>query len=681
RFYQDFSGYRDLGAMQIGYRTYFGRYQEGPLESPFSGNLIDLCPTGVYTDKPSRFKGRRWDYQRGPSLCIHCSLGCHTIASARYREMIRLEARFSESVNGYFICDRGRYGFAYANHPERPRRARIGGEEVPWDQAIQTAAERLRKTVQRGGPNSIACLSSSRSSLEAQGMLKHLCQIQEWKRPLYFGDSAIAHKLKNTASRLVEPLAISMREIEKADFIISVGADPINEAPMLALAMRQAFRDGADVAVIDPRPISLPFEFDHLPISLSDTDLLISFLVKGSVSRSSVESLGAEALSFYDAIPSESPFDPLINDRLSRLVPKLQQSRRPALVCGTDIVCETTPEVAADNALLLWATKERAGLFYVMPGPNAFGAALLSSGKQSLMEMVEEIEGGSIRGLILVESDPLLSFPDRKRLEQAIEKLELLLVLDYLNSSSARVAHVLLPTLSLFEVESTFVNQEGRVQSSRKIHAGGIPVAEISAGNHPPRTFRNDIPGGEPRPAWQILTELTHALSSAPQMPINDVWAWLGQENPAFANGRPQDGIRLRAGRDGRNPFSLDWLKDRKGTPPLPDSLELLLVDWTFGTEELSGYSQTLQQVEKPPSLSLHPKDAMRLGLKDRERVTLQLDDGPLEIEVRISEDMASGFMVLPRHRQIEWQRIKKFPVRIPFDRIKKIQYALSRRQ
>ena len=109
RFYQDFAGYRDLGVMQIGRREYFGRAESGRLESPFSGNLIDVCPTGVYTDKPARFKGRRWNFERGPSLCIHCSLGCNTIANARYREMIRLEARVNEAVNGHFICDRGRF--------------------------------------------------------------------------------------------------------------------------------------------------------------------------------------------------------------------------------------------------------------------------------------------------------------------------------------------------------------------------------------------------------------------------------------------------------------------------------------------------------------------------------------------------------------------------------------------
>ncbi|MGB5987549.1 MAG: 2Fe-2S iron-sulfur cluster-binding protein, partial [Desulfobacterales bacterium] len=123
RFYREYAGGGDLGVMGIGARVFFGRKENGILESPFAGNLIDICPTGVFTDKPSRYKGRRWDFERRPGVCTHCSLGCHTVVSARYREVVRLEARFSSAVNGYFICDRGRYGYAYANLQNRPRRA------------------------------------------------------------------------------------------------------------------------------------------------------------------------------------------------------------------------------------------------------------------------------------------------------------------------------------------------------------------------------------------------------------------------------------------------------------------------------------------------------------------------------------------------------------------------------
>ncbi len=63
-----------------------------------------------------------------------------------------------------------------------------------------------------------------------------------------------------------------MREIEAADFILVVGADPVNEAPMLALALRQAWLKGGAVAVLDPRPVFLPFEFEHLPLAPGDLD-------------------------------------------------------------------------------------------------------------------------------------------------------------------------------------------------------------------------------------------------------------------------------------------------------------------------------------------------------------------------------------------------------------------------
>jgi NADH-quinone oxidoreductase subunit G len=672
RFYQEFSGYRDLGAMQIGYRTYFGRYKDGPLESPFSGNLIDLCPTGVYTDKPSRFKGRRWDYQRSPSLCIHCSLGCHTIASARYREVVRLEAHFNESVNGYFICDRGRYGFYYANHPERPRQARINGGGVSWDEAIRTASERIKAITQREGSNSIACFSSSRSSLENQGMVKRLCHMLEWEETGYFEDPSITRKVKSAVSRLSEDLAVSMGEIEKADFILVVGADPVNEAPMLAMAMRQAFRNGAGVAVIDPRPVFLPFEFEHVPLPPSHIDLAMSQLVRGAISRSAADGLGSDALHFYDAVPSEFSFDTLINRHLSRLTSKLQQSHRPIIVCGTDIVRRTTPEIAADNVLFLRAMKQNSGLFYLLPGANAFGAGLLSSGDRSLKQIIEATEKGSVKALILVESDPFSLFPDRRRLEQSFKKLEFLLVLDYLDSKSAQLAHIFLPTQPLFETKSTFINQEGRIQFSKPVHAGGISIEQITAGSHPPRVFRSEIPGSEPKAAWHILEELADAMSSVPKISMDDLWDWLAGENPVFAHLKEDDplgGNRLIPNQSNGIPFSQNW---PERPPSSPNALELLLVDQTFGTEELSNYSITIQNVEKAPCLFMHPKDAMRAGLRDKDRVTLQLDGGPLEMEVSVVENMASGVIVLPRHRQLPWQKVQELPARITFDQIEK---------
>ena len=318
RFYQEYAGYRDLGALQIARRTYFGRFTDGPLESPFAGNLIDICPTGVFTDKPSRFKGRRWNFERGPSLCLHCSLGCNTVGSAQYREMVRLEGRQNEAVNGYFICDRGRYGFSYANHPERPRRARLGGREVPWDEAISAAAFELARISREHGPGAVACMGGTRSSLETQGALKLFCRTQGWRDPQFFWDPALERKVKAAVDRLDERLAVSLRELEAADFIVLVGADPVNEAPMLALALRQAQRRGAKVVVLDPRPVFLPFEFEPLPVPPGQLDAALGALVKGALSAEAAAGLYDPARRFYDALPGQYPGDPALADAPDR---------------------------------------------------------------------------------------------------------------------------------------------------------------------------------------------------------------------------------------------------------------------------------------------------------------------------------------------------------------------------
>jgi len=677
RFYQDFSGYRDLGAMQIGYRTYFGRFNDGPLESPFSGNLIDLCPTGVYTDKPSRFKGRRWDYQRGPSVCIHCSLGCLTTPSERYREIVRIEARFSNEVNGYFICDRGRYGFDYTNHPNRPRQARTGQKEVSIGDTLQEAAEKLKQISQKYGPKAIGCVGSPRSSLENLGMLRRLCQLQGWQEPAYFADSITREKIKNAISGLNSKLAVSMREIEKADFILAAGADPLNEAPMLALAMRQAYRKGATIVVLDPRPVSLPIPFIHLPAPPGELNLFLSLLIKRAIDRSEVEKVGAKILQFYDSIPEKNDLNPQLNERFSSVASKLRESRNPELICGTDIVHETTPALAADLAFLLQAVKGQAGLFYVMPGANAFGAALLSSGNVSVVETIEAIEKGSIKALLLLECDPFYLFPDQERLEQALNQLEFLLVFDYLPSEVAKKASIFLPTLTLFETDSSFINQEGRLQHASLIHYGGIPIGQLTGGNHPPRSFRSDIPGGEVKAAWRVLADLASALSvNGTGISMDELWNWMIQENPGFVKVHPGEksgeGIRILLDQPGEIPFSPEGLLWQAESPVSLDQLELLIADWTYGTEELSSYSKYSGQAETEPFLWMHVDDATRLGLNANDKITLHLDGGVLEIRVQPAENMARGVIVLPRFRQIAWQKLKTSPAMIPLGHIKK---------
>jgi len=653
RFYQEFTGYRDLGAMGIGNRTYFGRYQDGVLESPFSGNLIDICPTGVYTDKPARFMGRRWDFERTPSLCIHCSLGCHTTASARYRELIRFEARFSEAVNGYFMCDRGRFGFPYVNLPDRPRRAVVAGSEVSCADAVRAAAEQLGRL----SPDAVACVGSARSSLETLALLRVLAAMQGWWGPVCFTDEAESRKVRDALSGLAPELAVSLREIEQADFILALGVDPLNEAPMLALAMRQASRRGARIVVLDPRPVELPFSFDHVPLHPDEIEGYTGSLVKPAIDRSA---------------PGEQP--------PGELAGRLRGSRNPVVVCGTDVVRIATPGLAADFARMLRATKERTGLFFVLPGANACGAALVSPDFPSLEAVVDAVEKGSVRALVVVESDLFSRFPDERRLEEALAKLDLLVVADYLATKTAARASILLPGQSHYEAGGRFVTQEGRLQRALPVYRGGSPILQTGGGDHPPRTFRSDIPGGEPRPAWEILADLAGALGGR-KRGWRDLWQRAVEGVPALSQlppleETPEAGIRLKIATSLESPRSRVGATHAEPSGRADENLELILVEWTFGTEELSSLSPHLETVEKSPCLLMQADNAAQLGLKDGERVSLQVEGGAIEVPLSVRANMAKGIVFLPRHRSLPWRKVKRSPVLVVASQIKKLGSA-----
>jgi NADH-quinone oxidoreductase subunit G len=463
-------------------------------------------------------------------------------------------------------------------------------------------------------------------------------------------------------------------------------------------------RKGAHVAVLDPRQVFLPFEFEHLAIAPGGLEAALGVLVKGAVSGNQVpdkEPVGK----YYESLPGQYAGDPVMAERLAALAGILQKSQSPVIVCGTDIVRETTPSVAADLALLMQAAGKDAGLFYLLPGANAFGAALMAApdrteaadgqearwpwgaagqgeplgpGQPALSgaQIMEAINQGEIKALVLVENDPFWPAHDEEQVASALERLEFLVVLDYLPSPAAARAHVLLPTIPVFErTESCFVNQEGRAQSAPPVHFGGTPIAQISPDVHPPRIFLDYVPGSDPRTPAEIFQELTQAAAKFPALAPVDLWAWLGRRNPLFnrvgAIFENSEGMRLVPEAASEQDFATPV--EPPETPP-SDTVELLLVDWTFGTEELSAYSEVIRQVETAPILSMHPKDTETFGLHDGDKIAIRFPKGSFAVQVRVTNNMAPGVAVLPRHRQLDWRKISETPVYLSPQHMEKLQ-------
>ena len=173
RFYADYAGGDDLVAMGIRNQVYFGRHEDGKLESEFSGNLVEVCPTGVFTDKTfKRHYTRKWDLQTAPSVCVHCGLGCNTIPGERYGMLRRIHSRYNGAVNGYFICDRGRFGYEFVNAESRLRSVKVSGQAATAEDAIVHVGDMIAAA--RIGLRRVIGIGSPRASLEANWALRKL---------------------------------------------------------------------------------------------------------------------------------------------------------------------------------------------------------------------------------------------------------------------------------------------------------------------------------------------------------------------------------------------------------------------------------------------------------------------------------------------------------------------------
>ena len=97
------------------------------------------------------------------------------------------------------------------------------------------------------------------------------------------------------------------------------------------------------------------------------------------------------------------------------------------------------------------------------------------------------------------------------------------------------------------------------------------------------------------------------------------------------------------------------------------------MVEWMFGTSEFSAWSDSLSAGITEPHMSIHSKDAQLAGLSDGDRVSVELDNGPLEIGVSVSDRMAQGVLIIPRHQSLDWRKMKDFSVRVLPEKIRRI--------
>jgi NADH-quinone oxidoreductase subunit G len=468
RYYHEYAGGKDLNVFAAHNHVYFGREKDGVLQSPFSGNLVEVCPTGVFTDKTLReHYTRKWDLTTAPSVCNHCSVGCNTIAGERYGELRCITNRYNSEVNGYFLCDRGRFGYEFVNSANRITQPIIRGRAV---EAVDEVAlmEHLRTLMLN---HTLIGIGSPRASVESNTALMKLVG----KENFYQG---IGDSLGFVQKRIVEVMQsgvvqpASIQDIQQADAILVLGEDIWNTAPVMALAVRQGVMKTAAHHALEGRALPPWHDAAVREIMQQEKGFLANCTLAGSpmdeISSCTVhqapDNIARLGFGIANRLNASLTFVQLDNDTQDQaaiIAARLQQAKRPVIISGGGCYNEALVRAAFDIAAALNTPEREVRLAYVMPECNSMGLAMMhaSGFENAVLRATRE---KNITAIVL-ENDLYRNVPAHIA-DVFFNSVQHCIAFDSLNNATTQKAAVLIPAATFAEGDGTLVNYEGRAQ-------------------------------------------------------------------------------------------------------------------------------------------------------------------------------------------------------------------------
>jgi len=260
RFTTEVAGVAEMGATGRGEDMEITSYLEKALSSELQGNIVDLCPVGALTSKPTEFHARPWEYIKTESIDVMDALGSAIRVDSRGREVIRIIPRVNEAINEEWISDKTRHVVdgLKVQRIDRPY-VRINGKLQPatWPEAFAAIAEKAKGT----RTDKIGALVGDLASVEEMFALKELMGKLGSPHIDCRQDGSKLHPKFGRASYLFNS---TIAGIDEADAIMVIGSNPRVEAPVLNARIRKRWlRGDCLTGVLGPKA-DLTYPYNYL---------------------------------------------------------------------------------------------------------------------------------------------------------------------------------------------------------------------------------------------------------------------------------------------------------------------------------------------------------------------------------------------------------------------------------
>ncbi|MFW6691414.1 NADH-quinone oxidoreductase subunit G [Streptomyces sp. MAR4 CNX-425] len=618
RFSNQVAGDPMIELLERGALQQVGTGEGVPFESYFSGNTIQICPVGALTSKMYRFRSRPFDLVSSPSVCEHCAGGCATRTDHRRGKVMRRLAANDPEVNEEWLCDKGRFGFRYAQLPDRLTHPLVrdeNGELTPasWPEALRAAATGLAAARGRAG-----VLTGGRLTLEDSYAYAKFARAALGTNDIDFRARVhSAEEAEFLAARVAgSGRGVTYRALEEAPAVLLAGLEAEEEAPGVFLRLRKAWRKkGLEVYAIAP--------FATRGLTKAGGTLLPA---APGTEPSWLDALGSGAgLGDDGKAAAEALRRPgaviLVGERLAAVRGALSAVVRTAEATGATLAW--IPRRAGERGAV-----EAGALPGTLPGgrsaadPEArretaavWGLAELPAARgRDTGEILDAAAAGDL-GALLVGGVQVADLPDPAKAREALDRAEFVVSLEQRPSEVTERADVVFPVAAVAEKQGTFLNWEGRVRP-------------FEAALKPDQMTRRLAPADQ-----RVLHMLADAL---------DVHLGLPDARTVRAE---LDRLGVPAG--GPRPAPPD---DRAAPLPQPGAGEAVLAGHRLLLDEgrLQEGDDALAATRHEAAARLSPATAAATGVADGDPLAVTGPAGTVTLPLRITEELPDQVVWLP---------------------------------
>jgi formate dehydrogenase major subunit len=686
------------------------------------GECVQACPTGALmpatvvnnANVRTEFADRTVD-----SVCPYCGVGCQLTYHIKNDKLLYVTGK-NGPANENRLCVKGRFGFDYVSNPQRLTQPMIRKEGVPkvphevidptnpwthfrpatWEEALDQAAEGLKKICDREGPKGLAGFGSAKCSNEEAYLFQKLVRAG-------FGTNNVDHCTRlchaSSVAALLEgvgsgAVSATFNECKNSDVIIAIGCNPAENHPVAATFFKQAAKRGAKLIVMDPRGQALKRHAWRMLQFKNGTDvamlnaILNVIVTEGLHDKQYVqtytEGFPAFAEHIKDFTPEEmAPVCGIPADTLREVARTYARAESAIIFWGMGVSQHTH---GTDNARCLIALSLITGQIgrpgtglHPLRGQNnvqgasdaglipmffpdyksveaedirdkyekVWGAKLDTKKGLTVVEIMDAIHDGQIKGMYILGENPAMSDPDLNHAREGLAMLEHLVVQDLFLTETACYADVVLPASAWPEKDGTVTNTNRQVQMGRT----ALPLP------------------GDTRLDWWITQEIARRIGMdwnyqgpdeiytemASLMPsLNNItWERVAREGavtyPCDAPDKPGRDVVFDKGFP--RPGGFGRLVAAKLTPPdeTPDheypfilTTGRMLEHWHTGA--MTRRASVLDALEPGPTAALSRGTIAKLGIAPGDMVRVATRRGTVELAARQDDAIPDGVVFIP---------------------------------